>query len=82
MHLPTLFQQPIYVTVMNDMGHLELVSKYQVDPYLYRLITDNIETTYEIVGGYGITIYRATHPKQLKEYKIHGQQYMVDFSHL
>jgi hypothetical protein len=83
MHLPTFFPQPIVATIISEMGHLELVAQqHQVDPWLYRLVTDNIETTYEIVGGYGMVLYRAKQPNLVKEYQVHGQRYIVDFSHL
>lgn len=85
MHLPPIFNSPILVKATHDMGHLELISQTpqkQVDPYLYRLVMDSIDTKYDIVGGYGFIFYRVKQSDLVKEYKVHGQRYIVDFSYL
>lgn len=88
MHLPPILNPPILVKATHDLGQIQLVAQVPqtpqkpVDPYLYRLIMDNIDTKYDIVGGYGFIFYRVKQANQVKEYKVHGQRYIVDFSEL
>ena len=85
MHLPPIFNAPILVTATHDMGQLQLITRVPqkpVDPYLYRLVMNSIDTKYDIVGGYGFIFYRVKPADLVQEHKVHGQRYIVDFSNL
>lgn len=77
---------PIHLIAHNDMGHFTLTNRDDSNMIakfeLYSLINDDITTTTKFIDGYGYDFYKTNFPQKSKEYKLDGQTYVVDFSHL